>query len=207
MNDKEVLVETTEIEDSEPVDEPESSVPDGSESVVPESAPPDGTIPEQPDIISGVMAPAAGTGSGTVSKGDAVGSPVTVSKGDASESFGMVSKGDAAEGSETVSKGDAAESSETVSKGDAAKGSGTVSKGDVRGDPVSVVFADGCDPAVFDELSTQLSDVSANQVLMLESMERQELQNEACISILLIFLLVGVLRYIYRFFGMFFPVS
>lgn len=195
MNDKEALVETTEIEDSEPVDEPESSVPDGSESAIPESAPTVGATPEQSDTVSGVAAPVGGTSSGTVSKGDAAGSPVTVSKGDASESSGM------------VSKGDAAESSGTVSKGDAAEGSGMVSKGDVRGDPVSVVFADGCDPAVFDELSTQLSDVSANQVLMLESMERQELQNEACISILLIFLLVGVLRYIYKFFGMFFPVS
>ncbi|MDE7254278.1 MAG: hypothetical protein K2O32_15235 [Acetatifactor sp.] len=195
MNDKEALIETTEIEDSEPVDESESSVPGGSESAIPESTPSVGVSPEQSDTVSGAAAPAAGTGSGTVSKGDAAGSPVTVSKGDASESSGTVSKGDAAEGFETVSKGDAAGNS------------GTVSQGDVRINPASVVFTDGYDPVVFEELSWQLSDVSANQVLMLESMKRQELQNEACISILLIFLVVGVLRYIYKFFGMFFPVS
>lgn len=207
MNDKKALIETTEIEDSEPVDEPESGVSGGSESAIPESAPPAVATPGHPDTASSVTVPTGSPATNTVSKGDVSVGPETVSKGDTAEGPETVSKGDVAGSSGTVSKGDAVESPETVSKGDVAESPVTVSKGDVRGDSVSVVFTDGYDPAVFDELSTQLSDVSANQVLMLESMERQELQNEACISIFLIFLIVGVLRYIYKFFGMFFPVS
>lgn len=42
------------------------------------------------------------------------------------------------------------------------------------------------------------------QQALLASSQRLEQQNEACISILLIFLVVGLLRYIYNFFNMFF---
>ena len=49
-----------------------------------------------------------------------------------------------------------------------------------------------------------LQEVQNTQALVLESNQRLELQNEASISILLIFLVVGTLNYIYKFFRMFF---
>lgn len=51
------------------------------------------------------------------------------------------------------------------------------------------------------ELQTQLLETQEH---LLVSNQRLELQNEACISILLIFVIVGLLNYIYKFFKMFF---
>lgn len=49
-----------------------------------------------------------------------------------------------------------------------------------------------------------LEQQSETDTLVLQSMERMETQLEACISVLLIFFLVGTLNYIYKFFKMFF---
>ena len=54
------------------------------------------------------------------------------------------------------------------------------------------------------ELLALLQDVKEIQAEILVSEQRQELQFEACISILMIFMIVGLLNYIYKFFKMFF---
>ncbi len=54
------------------------------------------------------------------------------------------------------------------------------------------------------ELLEALREVSASNQALLESNSRLELQMEAGISILLIFLIVGLLNYIYKFLRMFF---
>lgn len=54
------------------------------------------------------------------------------------------------------------------------------------------------------ELQALLQEVRDTQAEILVSEQRQELQFEACISILMIFLMVGLLNYIYKFFKMFF---
>lgn len=54
------------------------------------------------------------------------------------------------------------------------------------------------------ELLELLREVSASNQALLESNSRLELQMEAGISILLIFLIVGLLNYIYKFLRMFF---
>ncbi len=120
------------------------------------------------------------------------------------------SESDAAAGSSVpeteVSDGDAA-SSEEVSSGDAVSSGDVVSAGDVvpgsnvpAGNPLSgyVVTESGADSPEF------LQSVQETQALLLQSSQRIELQNEAVISILLIFLIVGLLSYIYRFFKLFF---
>lgn len=54
------------------------------------------------------------------------------------------------------------------------------------------------------ELLALLQEVRETQAEVLVSNQRLETQFEACISILLIFMLVGLLNYIYKFFKMFF---
>lgn len=94
----------------------------------------------------------------------------------------------------TVSSGDSGTtSSDNVSSGDAA-GTGT--------DSPYVVYTGS--PEYETEALALLQDVQATQALVLASNQRLELQFEACISVLLIFLVVGLLNYIYKFFKMFF---
>lgn len=54
------------------------------------------------------------------------------------------------------------------------------------------------------EILALLQEVEETQAEMLLSAQRQEAQFEACISILMIFMIVGLLNYIYKFFKMFF---
>ncbi len=105
-----------------------------------------------------------------------------------------VSVGDAAS-SEEVSSGDAVSPGDAVSAGDAIPGGNVPA-----GNPLSgyVVTESGADSPEF------LQSVQETQALLLESSQRIEVQNEAVISILLIFLIVGLLSYIYRFFKQFF---
>lgn len=104
-----------------------------------------------------------------------------------------VSDGDAAF-SEEVSSGDAVSAEDAVSAGDAVPG-GSVP----AGNPLSgVVTESDADSLEF------LQSVQETQTLLLESSQRIEVQNEAVISILLIFLIVGLCSYSYRFFKLFF---
>lgn len=59
-------------------------------------------------------------------------------------------------------------------------------------------------PEYGEELLVLLQEIQETQTEILVSQQRQELQFEACISILMIFLIVGLLNYIYKFFKMFF---
>ena len=54
------------------------------------------------------------------------------------------------------------------------------------------------------QLLEALNEVAASNQALLVSSQRLELQNETGISILLIFLIVGLLQYIYKFLKMFF---
>lgn len=54
------------------------------------------------------------------------------------------------------------------------------------------------------ELIELMQAESETIAMLLESNQRIEQQNEACISILLIFLIVGMLNYVYKFFKLFF---
>lgn len=54
------------------------------------------------------------------------------------------------------------------------------------------------------ELIVLMQAESETIAMLLESNQRIEQQNEACISILLIFLIVGMLNYVYKFFKLFF---
>lgn len=54
------------------------------------------------------------------------------------------------------------------------------------------------------QLLEALNEVAASNQALLVSNQRLELQNETGISILLIFLIVGLLQYIYKFLKMFF---
>lgn len=83
----------------------------------------------------------------------------------------------------------------------------TVSPGDAASDDAGidspyVVYTSS--PEYEAELLTLLQDIGETQAMVLESNQRLELQNEASIGILLIFLIVGTLNYIYKFFKMFF---
>lgn len=83
----------------------------------------------------------------------------------------------------------------------------TVSPGDSASDdagtdiPYTVYTSS---PEFETELLTLLEDVRETQTMVLESNQRLELQNEASISIFIIFMVVGLLNYIYKFFKMFF---
>lgn len=74
----------------------------------------------------------------------------------------------------------------------------TVSGGDyVTGSPADVVTVDGTG---FEEYCSQMLEIQ-NAILVSE--QRQELQLEACISILLFFAIYGALVLIYKFFRLF----
>lgn len=95
----------------------------------------------------------------------------------------------------------------SVSSGDAAV-SGTIPGTGV--DSPYTVYVTGTSETDAQTLEL-LQSMLDNQELLLETQEqvllssqRIELQNEASISILLIFLIVGLLNYIYKFFKMFF---
>lgn len=98
----------------------------------------------------------------------------------------------------------------TVSSGDALSGESDselsldtpVDSGDTGTDSPSAVYTGS--PENEAELLTLLQEVKETQAQVLVSTQRLELQFEACISILLIFLVVGLLNYIYKFFKMFF---
>ena len=75
----------------------------------------------------------------------------------------------------------------------------TVSSGDaVGGAPYSTVIAESAD---YSEYYEQLL---ANSETLIEQNARIQEQNEACISFLLIIVVVGLLNYVYKFFKMFF---
>lgn len=66
-------------------------------------------------------------------------------------------------------------------------------------------YSAGTGSSVYDaELLVLLQEVKETQAQVLVSAQRQEAQFEACISILMIFMIVGLLNYIYKFFKMFF---
>ena len=69
----------------------------------------------------------------------------------------------------------------------------TISSGDSVSGEISAILPEEINTAEFETLQA-----------ILASEERQELQNEACLSILLFFLIYGVLRLIYRFLRLFF---
>lgn len=73
----------------------------------------------------------------------------------------------------------------------------TVSSGDF---PAGGPYTSGTGEAAAGYYEIILQDMD----VLLESQARIQEQNEACISILLIFLVVGLLNYVYKFFKMFF---
>lgn len=75
----------------------------------------------------------------------------------------------------------------------------SVSSGDAGGGaPYSTVIAESAD---YSEYYEQLL---ANSETLIEQNARIQEQNEACISILVIIVVVGLLNYVYKFFKMFF---
>lgn len=76
---------------------------------------------------------------------------------------------------------------------------GSVSSGDAGGgDPYSTVTAESLD---YSEYYEQLL---ANSETLIEHTARIQLQLEACISLLLIIVIAGMLNYVYKFFKIFF---
>lgn len=145
--------------------------------------------PEEPDALTNNLESAESVGTDS----SAAGSGAKSDTPDFSSSEADVSGGEVPSSEDVVSSGDA------VSSGNVSPAKDIVSSGDVVSPVYEIIEVD----ADADSLEF-LQSVQEIQVLLLESSQRIELQNEAVISILLIFLIVGLLSYVYRFFRLFF---